>query len=77
MKIYHTKTQEDYSALMIELEGENYTWGSGHPPTEGGYWSAYGKDTCVKVQDKLIHYSSTRFYSQCHPNIPIVEYRVK
>lgn len=77
MKIYHTKTQEDYSALMIELEGENYTWASGHPPTEWGSWSTYGKDTCVRVQDKLIQYSSTRFYSQCHPDIPIVEYRVK
>lgn len=77
MKIYHTKTQEDYSALMIELEGENYTWGSGHRPTGWGEWSAYGKDTCVRVQDKLIHYSNTIFYRQCYPDIPIVEYRVK
>lgn len=77
MKIYHTKTQEDYSALMIELEGENCVWGSGHLPTEWGCWSTYGKDTCVRVQDKLIQYSSTRFYSQGYPDIPIVEYRVK
>ena len=26
MKIYHTETQEDYDALMVELEAEGKTW---------------------------------------------------
>lgn len=77
MKIYHTKNRENYNALMVELEGENYLWGSGHRPTEWGDWSAYGKDTCVRVEDELIHYSSTSFYNQCYPGTPIVEYKLK
>ena len=29
MKIYHTETQEDYNALMIELEEKGCEWRSG------------------------------------------------
>ena len=77
MRIYHTETQEDYNALMVELEAENYVWSSGYRPTEWKKWSDNGKDTCVAIQDKLIYYSNTSFYNQFHPDIPIVEYKLK
>ena len=77
MRIYHTETQEDYDELMVELEAENYVWSSGYRPTEWRKWSDNGKDTCIAVQDKLIYYSNTSFYNQFHPDIPIVEYKLK
>ena len=77
MRIYHTETQEDYDELMVELEAENYVWSSGYRPTEWRKWSDNGKDTCIAVQDKLIYYSNTSFYNQFHPDILIVEYKLK
>ena len=50
MILYHTATQEDYDALMVELEGEGYKWGSGDKPTElECMWGTYEENTCLVV----------------------------
>ena len=58
MKLYQTKTQADYDALMVELEEQWYEWLSGSKPTETTrYWKLNSSETCVKVDEKVIAYT--------------------
>ena len=52
MKIYHTETQEDYDALMVELESKGYVWASGRKPTESKDWVDHKENTCVSISNK-------------------------
>ncbi|MFC0232726.1 hypothetical protein ACFFIF_01830 [Vagococcus entomophilus] len=46
--IYRTETQEDYNALMGELERKGYKWVGGEKPTERlSVWEDEKEDTCV------------------------------
>ena len=55
MKIYHTETQADYDALMVELERQGCTWFSGLKPTEAATnWKLNSNETCVKVDKKVV-----------------------
>ncbi|WP_260490498.1 DUF1642 domain-containing protein [Listeria innocua] len=55
MRVYHTETQEDFNALMEELEREDCIWRSGDKPTElTNCWSRYGTEMVVYVKNKYL-----------------------
>lgn len=68
MKIYHTKTQEDYDALMRELEN------GGCDVFPMNISSFYDGDCCVDVVGNEVSHSGFEFYLQTYPDIPIIEY---
>lgn len=60
MKIYHTETQEDYDALMVELEKEGYLWCSGKLPTSRvSRWIKHMENFCVIVGDAMSYSSKS------------------
>ena len=78
MKIYHTETQADYDALMIELKAVGCEWFSGRKPTEATtYWKLNSSETCVKIDKKVIAYNEKGYYAMRYPNIPITKYKAK
>ena len=78
MKIYHTETQRDFDALMIELEEQGCKWSSRRKPTEATTnWKMNSSETCVKVDEKVVLYAKKSFYAWEHPNIPITTYKAK
>ncbi|WP_260445301.1 DUF3310 domain-containing protein [Listeria booriae] len=62
MKIYHTETQEDFDALMVELEEKGIVWLNGTKPTEGNSWDEYGEDTCVHLKCDEITFATCDFF---------------
>lgn len=81
MKIYHTETQADYNALMVELEEQGYLWKSGKKPTEvsmRGSWSFCGKDTRITANlEKELEFGSVVYHKENYPDIPIIKYKAK
>ena len=77
MKIYHVKTQQDYDALMSELEVKGYKWLSGREPTEKNYWEQNKESSCVIILSKYIGFMNIEQSKKQHPNIPVVEYKAK
>ena len=77
MKIYNTKTIEDYTALMIELESKGYKWLSGDKPTSKDYWSEDKENACIKISGEDITSASLDFYKEHYPNKSIIEYKAK
>ena len=78
MKIYHTETQADYDALMVELEGQGCKWFSGRKPTKATtYWKLNSIETCVKIDKKAIAYNEKGYYAMRYPSIPIIKYKAK
>lgn len=81
MKIYHTETQADYYALLIELEDQGCFWASGgKPPTEwrDEFWEFYRGSTCVGVRsNKQIKYCRIDYYKEEYPDTPIIKYKEK
>ena len=78
MKIYHTETQRDFDALMIELEAVGCEWFSGRKPTEATtYWKLNSSETCVKIDKKVIAYNEKGYYAMGYPNTPITKYKAK
>ena len=80
MKIYHTETQADYNALMVELEEQGYKWSHGDKPTKwlDELWEIYRGDTCVNTKsNKQIQYSGIDYYEINYPDTPIIKYKAK
>ena len=77
MKIYHTETEEDYDALMSELEIEGYKWLSGYKPTDFMYWEQEEENTCIKISGKFITFESIEWHKEEYPDIPIIKYKAK
>ena len=78
MQIYHTETQEDYDALMIELEGQGCKWFNGAQMTKKpDNWGVYKKHTYVRVDGVYAFYDSVYFHEWRYPNIPITKYKAK
>ena len=78
MKIYHTETQADYDALMIELKAVGCEWFSGRKPTEATtYWKLNSSETCVKIDKKVIAYNEKGYYAMRYPSAPIIKYKEK
>ena len=77
MKIYHTETQEDYNALMIELEEKGCEWRSGVKPTQLDKFKDYGKDTCVYEECGEITLSYVECFKKYHSNETLIEYKAR
>lgn len=80
MKIYHTETQVDYHALLIELEEQGCFWAHGGKPTEwrDDFWEFYKGSTCVGVKsNKQMQYSGIDYYESLCPDTPIIKYKAK
>ena len=75
-EIYHTETQADYDALMVELESKEVIWGGiATKPSQFNAWKFYKNQTCVKLDDDIIRHSSLDYYTQYCPDIPIIKYK--
>lgn len=77
MKIYHTETQADYDALMVELEEQGAKWPTGTNPTEANNWSEFKRQTGVKVQDCILTYRDVEYFERVNPETPIIKYTAK
>ena len=78
MKIYHTETQEDYDALMVELESQGCKWLSGRKPTETTKnWKRNSSETCVRVGKKMAMYDKKSYYTWYYQYVPITKYKAK
>ena len=75
MKIYHVETQQDYDALMVELEEKGYKWLSGHKPTDFRYWEEDKENTCIKISGKFITFDSIEWHKGGYPDPSIIEYK--
>ncbi|WP_391524817.1 DUF3310 domain-containing protein [Listeria booriae] len=62
MKIYHTETQEDYDALMLELKEIGAEWASGRKPTKEDNWDEYRERTCIKLNDDEMTYAERDYF---------------
>ena len=71
MKIYHTKTQEEYNYLMQQLESEGCKWANGETPLESNYWNRYEKEMCVKEDKGELTCAETFFLQKKYPYIKI------
>ena len=79
MKIYRTKTQEDYNSLMVELEKQGLRWGSvcGKKPTEKFNYNVYTSETTITTFTDVISYSCVKDDMEYYPDEPIIEYKAK
>ena len=78
MRIYHTETQEDYDALMVELEAEGVSWFNGVQMTKKpDNWRVHKKHTYVRVDGVYAFYDSVYFHEWRYPDIPITKYKAK
>ena len=79
MRIYHTETQEDYDALMIELEeqGCECEWTSARKPTEVNRWHIKKRLTCIRVYDSKVYQAPLNYYQENYPNVSITKYKAK
>ena len=75
MKIYHTETQADYDALMIELEAEGCVWATGRKPTESKDWTERKENTCVSVSNKRATRGTIIYFKVEYPHVPITKYK--
>ena len=77
MKIYHTRTLEDYDALMVELEEKGCKWFDGKKPTAVNLWSMWKGTTCLRVDNYVIFHGSLDYYREKYHNENIIEYKAK
>lgn len=78
MKIYHTETQADYDALMVELERQGCTWATGDKMTElTKNWKRNSSETCVRVDKKVVMYDEKGYFTWKYPEVPIQKYKAK
>lgn len=76
MKLYHTETQEDYNALMIELEGEGYKWNEVEKATENNAWDVFKNNTVViKECDTDLGFASKGYCERFYIDTPIQKYK--
>ena len=80
MKIYHTETQADYDALMVELESQ------GIETLEKDYWKLHDNQMVVFVHTVGPYgdssrtdttYGSLRWAIKHYPTVPITKYKAK
>ena len=78
MKIYHTETQQDYDALMSELEEKGCEWRSGVKPTQLDKFKDYGKDTYIYEEyGGIISFSDGYYFKVYRSNETLIEYKAK
>ncbi|EGL4213019.1 DUF3310 domain-containing protein [Listeria monocytogenes serotype 4b] len=78
MKLYHVETQEDYDALMVNLEEEGYRWNDKEKPTEFNCWNIFKKDTVMIIEyDIYLGETSKEYCEKVYPDTPIQKYKAK
>ena len=77
MTVYHVETQENYDALMIELEEKGCKWRGGEKLTDSDKFSTHGKDTYVYEECCEIYISSRYYFKKQHIDVPVIEYKAK
>ena len=77
MKIYHTETQQDYDALMSELEEKGCEWRSGVKPTQLDKFKDYGEDTCIYEECGEITLSDVECFKKYHRDKTLIEYKAR
>ena len=77
MKVYHTATQEDYDALMIELEEKGCEWKNGIKLTHLDNFKKYDKDTYIYNRYGAISFSGVEYFKEYHGDEPLIEYKAK
>ncbi|HBL8476468.1 TPA: DUF3310 domain-containing protein [Listeria monocytogenes] len=78
MKLYHTGTQDDHNALMIELEEEGYKWNEVEKATENNAWDVFKDNTVViKECDADLGFSSKGYCERIYIDTPIQKYKAK
>lgn len=76
MELYHVETQEDYDALMVELEKEGYTWLHNMVPTKFNAWTSFLEDTIIKkTENGKLKYADRNYYLCNEPDTPIEKYK--
>lgn len=71
MKIYHTETQEDYDALMAELEDKCCL------KLKRINWKVFESQTVVFLEEIKLSFGSVMEAKQEYPNVPIEKYKAK
>lgn len=71
MKIYHTETQEDYDALMVELGAKFKN------KLNRLYWKVFKSKTVVFLDDDKLTFGSVMEARQKYPGIPLKKYKAK
>ena len=79
MKLYHVETQEDYDALLKELDEQGFWWSSYQDILDSNEWLIYKSETVVNANDdkKELSYSNKEFYQSRYPNEEIITYKAK
>lgn len=76
MKFYHVETQEDYDALMSELDEQGYKWRGGSSLKGENGWEFFGKETVILVQSlEEVSCSDKDCYTSVYPNEEIITYK--
>ena len=77
MKIYHTRTQEDYNSLMVELEKQGFRWVGfyGGKPTKESYYKVYTSETTITTYTDEIRYGWLKEDMENYPDEPIIKYK--
>lgn len=72
MQIYNVETQEDYNALMVELEGR------GFKPFNTNVFEKYDGNCCIDTKDKnRLGFCDLKWYQRNHPEFAIEKYKAK
>ena len=79
MKIYHVETQQDYDALMVELEEKGCKWRGEERKklTDFDEFKTYGKDTYIYEEYGIISFSDGYYFKAHRSNEPLIEYKAK
>ena len=77
MTVYHTETQGDYDALMIELEEKGCEWRCVEKPTKLDKFKIYGKDTYIYEEYGIISLSDGYYSKVYRNNETLIEYKAK
>ena len=77
MTVYHTETQGDYDALMIELEEKGCEWRCVEKPTKLDKFKIYGKDTYIYEEYGIISLSDGYYSKVYRSNEALIEYKAK
>lgn len=77
VKLYRTRTREQYDWLMDKLEDDFRRWESGELPTEHDGFHTYDKNTVIIVDDREsgwgILYGHIKDATEMNPGVPIIE----
>ncbi|WP_376706620.1 DUF3310 domain-containing protein [Listeria booriae] len=76
MKIYHTETQEDFDALMVELEELGVVWYGGTKPTSDFIRCHFDKvNTCIFVENNQITKAPFSHARETYPDVAVIKYK--